>query len=60
MEYTEMIFEAIKKDELNLLLRGDELYRLESSQYAPGAEPTDVGKVLSKGVYKAYKLQPNI
>lgn len=60
MEYTEMIFEAIKKGELGSLLRGDEGYKLETSQYAPGTEPTDIGKVLSKGIYKAYNVQTNI
>lgn len=50
----------MEKNELNLLLRGDGVYRVETSQYAPGAEPTDVGKVLSKGIYKLYKINPKI
>ncbi len=60
MEYIDIINNAIEKNELNLLLRGDGVYRLETSQYAPGAEPTDVGKVLSKGIYKLYKINPKI
>lgn len=56
----DIIFEAIEKDELKLLLRGDEPYRLEPSQYAPCAEVTDVGKILSKIIYKVYKIQPSI
>ena len=55
-----VLFSAIEKNELKLLLRGDEPYKIENSQYAPGAEITDVGKVLSKIVYKAYKIQPDV
>lgn len=60
MEYTDMIFEAIKKQELDRLLKGEGKYQLETSQYAPSAEPTDVGKMLSKVVYKAYKKDLSI
>lgn len=55
-----MLFKAIEKNELKLLLRGDEPYKIDNSQYAPGAEITDVGKVLSRIIYKAYKMQPDI
>lgn len=55
-----ILFTAIEKNELKLLLRGDESYKIENSQYAPGAEITDVGKVLSRIIYKAYKIQPDI
>lgn len=55
-----VLFFAIEKNELKLLLRGDEPYKIENSQYAPGAEITEVGKVLSKIVYKAYKKQPDV
>lgn len=54
------LYTAIEKNELKLLLRGDEPYKIENSQYAPGGEITDVGKVLSKIIYKAYKIQPDI
>ena len=33
---------------------------VETSQYAPEAELTDVGKVLSKGIYKLYRYNDNI
>ena len=33
---------------------------VETSQYAPEAELTDVGKVLSKGIYKLYMYNDNI
>lgn len=54
------LFTAIEKNELKMLLRGDDPYKVESSQYAPGGEITDVGKVLSTIIYKAYKVQPCI
>lgn len=41
-------------------LRGDYPYKIETSQYAPGAEPTDVSKVLSKAIYKIYIQNPFI
>lgn len=56
----EKIFIAIKNNEIISLLRGDELYIIENSQYAPGAEITDVGKVLSGIIYKSYEIRPDI
>lgn len=60
MEYTDMLFEAIRKKELAMLLKGEGKYKLETSQYAPGTEPTDIGKVLSKVIYKAYEIDSSI
>lgn len=60
MDNIEILFKAIEKDELTLLLRGDVPYKIEPSQYSPGIEPTDVGKVLSRFIYKGYKIQPSI
>lgn len=60
MKYTDMFFEAIEKKELNLLLKGDKEYKIEPSQYVPSTEPTDVSKVLSKAVYKAYEIDSSI
>lgn len=60
MEYTESFLEAIKKNELISFLRGDASYRIEVSQYTQGAEPTDVGKVLSRVIYKYYSENPII
>jgi len=60
MKYTDMFFEAIKKKELILLLKGDKEYKVETSQYVPSTEPTDVSKVLSKAVYKAYEIDSSI
>lgn len=60
MKYTDMFFDAIEKKELNLLLKGDKEYKIETSQYVPSTEPTDVSKVLSKAVYKAYEMDSSI
>lgn len=55
MDILQMTYMSFEKKELISFLRGDKEYMVESSQYAPGAELTDVGKVLSRGIYKAYK-----
>ena len=55
MEVYNMTIEAMQKKQLIQLLRGDGEYMVENSQYAPGAEITDVGKVLSRGIYKVFK-----
>ena len=60
MDILEMTFRALEKNELINLLRGDRKYLIETSQYSPEAELTDVGKILSRGIYKAYKQQNNI
>ena len=41
-----LLDEAIKNGEILAFLRGEKEYRIETSQYMPGVEPTDVGKVL--------------
>lgn len=41
-------------------LRGEGEYMVEASQYAPETGLTDVGKVLSKGIYKIYAYNDNI
>jgi hypothetical protein len=60
MDILEMTFTAFKRDEFIEFLRGDGEYMIETSQYSPCAELTDVSKVLSRGIYKAYKLQSEI
>lgn len=45
---------AYKADDLYRFLRGDGDYMVETSQFAPAPEITDVSKVLSKGIYKVY------
>ncbi len=50
-----MTIEEMQKKQLIQLLRGDGKYMVENSQYAPGAEITDVGKILSRGIYKVFK-----
>ncbi|MDE7435128.1 MAG: hypothetical protein K2N01_04845 [Lachnospiraceae bacterium] len=54
MDIENMLLSAISKQEIISFLRGEGEYMVENFQYAPGAGLTDVGKVLSKGVYKIY------
>ena len=54
MDIENMLLRAISKQEIISFLRGEGEYMVENSQYAPGAGLTDVGKVLSKGIYKIY------
>lgn len=54
MDILELVYKSLDRDEFISFLRGDHEYMVESSQYAPGAELTDVGKILARGVYKVY------
>ena len=54
MSIEQMLLCAIDKKEMIKFLRGEEEYLVETSQYAPCAEITDVGAVLSKGIYSVY------
>lgn len=56
MDILQMTYEAIEKQEMINFLRGEKQYMVEVSQYAPVAELPDVGKILSRGIYKAYKV----
>ena len=60
MDILELTNQAMERRELMSLLRGDAEYMVEWSQYAPGAKVIDVGKVLSKGIYKVYKEDTRI
>lgn len=60
MDILQMTYEAIEKQEMVNFLRGEKQYMVEVSRYAPVAELPDVGKILSKGIYKAYKVNMNI
>lgn len=54
MDILEMLYKSIDRNEFIDFLRGDREYMVENSQYAPEAGLTDVGKILSRGVYKGY------
>ncbi len=60
MECKEKLIQAVQKNEMILFLRGEGSYKIEASQYAPSVEHTDVGRVLSKGIYKLYIENPII
>ncbi len=55
-----MTFKAMQNDQFMNLLRGDGEYLLETSQYSPSAGLTDVSKILSRGIYKAFKQRDGI
>lgn len=55
MDILQMTYEAMNKHEMINFLRGEKEYMVEVSQYAPVAEVPDVGKILSRGIYKAYQ-----
>ena len=60
MNIDDMLLNAIKNNDMIKFLCGEGDYMVETSQYAPEAELTDVGKVLSKGIYKLYRYNDNI
>lgn len=60
MDIENMLLNAITSNELIKFLRGEGKYIVEASQYTPEAGLTDVGKVLSKGIYKVYAYNENI
>lgn len=60
MDLVEMTCSALEKNEFVKFLRGDKEYMVEPSQYAPGSGTTDVGEVLSRGIYKVYHQNPKI
>lgn len=60
MDIEKMLLNSIINNEMIFFLRGEEEYLVEVSQYAPEAGLTDVGKVLSKGIYKIYSYDDNI
>lgn len=60
MDIEKMILNSIIKNEMIIFLRGEGEYMVEASQYAPEAGLTDVGKILSKGIYKIYAYNDNI
>lgn len=60
MNIENMLLRAISKQEIIKFLRGEGAYMVENSQYAPSAGLTDVGKVLSKGIYKIYVYNNSI
>lgn len=60
MDILQMTYEAIDNHEMINFLRGEKEYMVEMSQYAPVAELPDVGKILSRGIYKAYQDNAHI
>ena len=60
MDIEKNLLAAIEKNEIVQFLRGDGEYMIEPYECSPAAELTDVGRVLSKGVYKVYTYKKEI
>lgn len=60
MDILKMTFEAFNRGEFIQFLCGEGKYMVEASQYLPIAEVTDVSKVLTCGIYKAYEKHREI
>lgn len=60
MDIENMLLNAIARQDIINFLRGKGEYMVEYSQYVPSAGVTDVGKVLSKGIYKIYAYDVSI
>ena len=60
MNIEQMILKAIDNNEMIKFLRGEGEYLIETSQYTQEAELTDVGKILSKGIYIIYRYDKSI
>lgn len=60
MNIEQMILKAIDNNEMIKFLRGEGEYLIETSQYTQEAELTDVGKILSKGIYIIYRYDKGI
>lgn len=51
---------SIKNNEINKFLCGEYPYEVEKSQFSPSVEPTDIGAILSKGIYVKYQEDDSI
>lgn len=60
MDYNELIERAIKNDEVDKLLIGENGYRVEVSQFVPEVLPTDINSVLVNCFYKQKNRINNI
>ena len=60
MNIEQMILKTIDNNEMIKFLRGEGEYLIETSQYTQEAELTDVGKILSKGIYIIYRYDKSI
>lgn len=60
MNIEKNLLDAIAKNEVIKLLRGDGEYMVEPYECSPAAQVTDVGRILSKGVYKVYMYNKEI
>jgi len=54
------LIEAIRKNELINFLEGKGEYKIELHQWVSADVPTDISKMMSEAVYKAFKDRPEI
>lgn len=59
MDIKYITIKAINNNELINLLEGSAPYKVELNQWIGACVPTDVGSVLTKGIYEVYKDNPN-
>ncbi len=60
MDIEKNLLDAIAKNEVIKFLRGDGKYMVEPYECSPAAQLTDVGRIISKGVYKVYMYNKEI
>ena len=60
MEYYEVACKALEKGELYEYMRGDDGYRIPTSQFEPSVAIHDVRVVLEWGIYEIYQSNPVI
>ena len=60
MEIKMKTINAINNNELVNLLEGSGSYTIELHQFVSAQVPTDVGSVLTKGIYLVYKENPEV
>ncbi|MDG3131468.1 hypothetical protein MKL26_00320 [Streptococcus suis] len=60
MELKDCIIETIHKSKLENLLMGESDIIIESSEFSPEAGQIDIGKLTSKGIYKAFYTEEDV
>ena len=60
MDVLLMIKQAFERGQLMELLMGKEAYHIPAPAFTLGYQPTDVGTLLSEGIYRLYPNHPEI
>jgi hypothetical protein len=59
MKVIDLLLKAIKENEFNEFLRGDNYYELQRPYMSPTELPTDWDLILKEGIYKYFREKPN-